>query len=138
MVLPQDSSTQRKYLGKPRHILSAFRWASLVAHLVKNPPAMQGSNMGLIPGMGRALGERKGYPLQYSGLENSMNRSLAGYSLRSRKESASTPGLPVHHQLPELTQTHGHRVSDAIQPTHPLSSPSPAVLNLSQHQGLFK
>ena len=73
MVLPQDSSTQRKYLGKPRHILSAFRWASLVAHLVKNPPAMQGSNMGLIPGMGRALGERKGYPLQYSGLENSID-----------------------------------------------------------------
>ena len=41
MVLPRDSSTQRKSLGKPRHILSAFRWASLVAHLVKNPPAMQ-------------------------------------------------------------------------------------------------
>ena len=49
----------------------------------------------------------------------------------------STPGLPVHHQLLEFTQTHVHRVSDAIQPSHPLSSPSPA-LNLSQHQGLFK
>ena len=49
----------------------------------------------------------------------------------------STPGLPVHHQLPESTQTHVHRVSDSIQPSHPLSSPSPA-LNLSQHQGLFK
>ena len=47
----------------------------------------------------------------------------------------STPGLPVHHQLPESTQTHVHRVGDAIQPSHPLSSPSP-VLNLSQHQGL--
>ena len=46
--------------------------------------------------------------------------------------SRSTPGLPVHHQLPEFTQTHLHRVSDAIQPSHPLSSPSPA-LNLSQH-----
>ena len=48
----------------------------------------------------------------------------------------STPGLPVHHQLPELTQTHVHRVSDAIQPSHPLSSPSPPAFHLSQHQGL--
>ena len=50
----------------------------------------------------------------------------------------STPGLPVHHQLPESTQTHVHCVGDAIQPSHPLSSPSPPALNLSQHQGLFK
>ena len=46
----------------------------------------------------------------------------------------SMPGLPVHHQLPEFTQTHGHQVSDAIQPSHPLLSPSPPALNLSQHQ----
>ena len=52
--------------------------------------------------------------------------------------SCSTPGLPVHHQLLEFTQTHVHRVSDAIQPSHPLSSPSPPALNLFQHQGLFK
>ena len=50
----------------------------------------------------------------------------------------STPGLPVHHQLPESTQTHVHCVSDAIQPFHPLSSPSPPALNLSQQQGLFQ
>ena len=50
----------------------------------------------------------------------------------------STPGLPVHHQLPEFTQTHVHRVSDAIQPSHPLSSPSPPDPNPSQHQGLFQ
>ena len=49
----------------------------------------------------------------------------------------STPGLPVHHQLPEFTQTHVHWVSDAIQPSHPLSSPSPPALNFSPHQGLF-
>ena len=49
-----------------------------------------------------------------------------------------TPGLPVHHQLPEFTQTHVHRVGDAIQPSHPLSSPSPPAHNLSQHEGLFK
>ena len=50
----------------------------------------------------------------------------------------STPGFPIHHQLLELTQTHVHRVSDAIQPSHPLSSPSPPVFSLSQHQGLFQ
>ena len=50
----------------------------------------------------------------------------------------SKPGLPVHHQLLESTQTHVHQVGDAIQPSHPLSSPSPPALNLSQHQGLFK
>ena len=50
----------------------------------------------------------------------------------------STPGLPVHHQLPEFTQTHVHRVGDAIQPSHPLSSPSPPAPNLSQHQSLFQ
>ena len=55
---------------------------------------------------------------------NSMNRSM--------------PGLPVHHQLPEFTQTHVHRVGDAIQPSHPLSSPSPPTPNPSQHQSLFQ
>ena len=50
----------------------------------------------------------------------------------------SMPGLPVYHQLPEFTQTHVHRVSDAIQPSYPLLSPSPPALNLSQHQSLFK
>ena len=48
-----------------------------------------------------------------------------------------TPGLPVHHQLPEFTQTHVHWVGDTIQPSHPLSLPSCLALNLSQHQGLF-
>ena len=50
----------------------------------------------------------------------------------------STPGLPVHHQLPEFTQTHVHRVGDAIQPSHPLLSPSPPAPNPSQHQSLFQ
>ena len=50
----------------------------------------------------------------------------------------STPGLPVHHQLPEFTHTHVHLVGDAIQPSHPLLSPSPPVPNPSQHQGLFQ
>ena len=62
--------------------------------------------------------------LSHVWLCNPMNRSM--------------PSLPVHHQLPESTQTHAHRVGDAIHSSHPLSSPSPPVLNFSQHQGLFK
>ena len=50
----------------------------------------------------------------------------------------SMPGLPVHHQLPELAQTHVHWVGDALQPSHPLSFPSPPAFNLSQHHGLFR
>ena len=64
------------------------------------------------------------------------SRSIMSDSLWSHEPH--TPGLPVHHQLPESTQTHGHWVGDAIQPSHPLSSPSPPALNLSQHQGLFQ
>ena len=52
--------------------------------------------------------------------------------------NCSMPGPPVHHQLPEFIQSHVHWVGDVIQPSHPLSSPSPPALNLSQHQGLFK
>ena len=52
--------------------------------------------------------------------------------------NCSMPGLPVHHQLPEFTQTHVHRVSDTIQPSHPLLSPSPPAPNPSQHQSLFQ
>ena len=69
-------------------------------------------------------------PIQFSSVQllsrvrDPMNRSM--------------PGLPVHHQLPEFTQTHVHLVSDAIQPSHPLSSPSPPAPNLSQHQSLFQ
>ena len=61
------------------------------------------------------------------------SRSVVSDSLH-----CSMPGLPVHHQLPEFTQTHVHRVGDAIQPSHPLSSPSPPAPNPSQHQGLFQ
>ena len=75
------------------------------------------------------------------------NKKLRTYKFSSVTQSCpslcdpmnrSTPGLPVHHQLPESTQTHVHCVSDAIQPSHPLSSPSPPAPNLSQHQRLFQ
>ena len=72
--------------------------------------------------------------IQFSSVK--FSRSLVCDSLWP--QDCSTPGLPVHHQLPELAQTHVHWLGDAIQPVHPLLSPSPPALNLSQHQGLFK
>ena len=72
------------------------------------------------------------------------NLSLVQFSSSAMSDSfwpmdySSMPGLPVHHQLLEYTQTHVHWVTDAIQPSHPLSSPSPPAFNLSQHQGLLK
>ena len=113
---------------------------------------------GSIPGSGRSTGEGIGYPLQYSGLENSMHCIVRGVAKSQTQLSSfhfhqftiyiqfssftqscptlcdpmnrSTPGLPVHHQLPEFTQIHIHRVGDAIQPSHPLSSPSPLPQSL--------
>ena len=79
--------------------------------------------------------------------ESVLSTSISSVRIRSVSQSCptlcdpmnrSTPGLPIHHQLPEFTQTHVHRVSDAIQPSHPLSSPSPPAPNPSQHQSLFQ
>ena len=71
--------------------------------------------------------------------EGSVQFSLAQWSpTLCDPMNRSMPGLLVHHQLLESTQTHVHQVDDAIQPSHPLSFPSPPALNLSQHQGLLK
>ena len=67
----------------------------------------------------------------------SSSQSLSHVQL-SDPMCCSTPGYPVHHPLPAPTQTHVHHISDAIQPSHSLSSPAPSAFNLSQHQGLFK
>ena len=65
-----------------------------------------------------------------------LGRKVMTNSLRPHE--SQMPGLPAHHQLPEFTQTHIHRVGNAIQPSHPLSSPSPPAPNPSQHQSLFQ
>ena len=70
--------------------------------------------------------------------EGDSSVSCSVVSDSSQPMDHSTPSFPVHHQLPESTQTHVHWVGNAIQPSHPLSSPSPPTFNLSQHQGLFK
>ena len=62
---------------------------------------------------------------------------ITGYLTVCNPMNCSLPGLPVHHQLPELAQTHVHCVGDAFQPSHPLLFPSSPACNLSQHQGLF-
>ena len=72
----------------------------------------------------------------YKYISVQFSRSVVSDSLRPHDRS--TPGLPVHHHLPEFTQSHVHRVRDAIQPSHPLSSPSPPAPNPSQHQSLFQ
>ena len=74
----------------------------------------------------------KGHVIQFSSVHS------LGHVRLCNPMDCGTPGLPVHHQSPEPTQTHVHSVSDAIQPSHPLSSPSPPTFNLSQHQGLIQ
>ena len=80
-------------------------------------------------------------------ISNKSSVCISNYQIRSVAQSCptlcdpmnrSTPGLPVHHQLLEFTQTHVHQVSDAIQPSHPLSSPSPPAPSPSQHQSPFQ
>ena len=187
----EDTGEEPSYVSKEpctwggTHIyaVSVSLGASQVALVVKNLPASAGEvrDVGLIPGLGRSPGEGNANSLQYSRLENSMDRGgwqatickvaksqtqLSNWthnpslplevgnfntpfnqSVNSVSQSCptlcdpmnrSTPGLPVHHQLPESTQTNVHWVGDAIQPSRPLSSPSPPALNLSKHQGLFK
>ena len=143
-----------KSTGEGIGYLLQYSWASLVAQLVKNPLAMWETWLRSLGGedllkKGKAthssiLAWRIPWTVQSK--ESDMTKRLSvqfssvaqSYLTLCDPMNRSTPGLPVHHQLPESTQTHVHRFGDAIQPSHPLSSPSPLALNLSQHQGLFK
>ena len=103
--------------------LNDFHFQASQVAKVKNPTANAG-DLDLIPGSGRYSGERNSNPLQYSYLVNPMD--------------CSRPGFPGHHQLQSLLKTHVYPVSNAIQSTHPLSSPSPPAFTFSQHQGLYQ
>ena len=124
--------------------------------------------LGRFLGQEDPLDEGMVYPFQYSCPENPKDRGAwrlqpmgskrVGHNLATKQQQrvydfssvaqscltlcnlmdCSMLGFPVHHQLLELAQTHVHRVGDAIQPSHPLSVPSPLAFNLSQHQGLFQ
>ena len=86
-----------------------------------------------------SVGEGEGGMIWENSIETCIFSSVAqSYPTLCDPMNCSRPGLPVHHQLPEFTQTHVHQVSDAIQPSHPLSSPSPPAPNPSQHQSLFQ
>ena len=87
---------------------------------------------------GQVMLEKKPYEQNLEGGDSSVSHFTQSCLTLCNPTDCSMPGLPVHHQLPELAQTHVHQVGDAIQPSHPLSSPSPPALNLSQHQGLFQ
>ena len=127
--------------------------------VVKNPPANAGDSVS-IPGSRRSPGEEIA---TYSSIlaweipcTDEPGKLHSMWSQRVRHDfssfssvtqscltlcdpmDCSATDFPVHHQHPELAQTHVHRVADAIQPSHPLSSPSPPAFNLSQHQGLFQ
>ena len=119
-----------------------FLGGSVVKTLSSN-----GGDMGLIPGQGTKIpwcGQKVFLKTMSCPITHLLSIHLAFSSVAQScptlcdPMNSSTPGLPVHHQLPESTQTHVHWVGDAIQPSHPLSSPSPPALNLSQHQGLFQ
>ena len=123
-------------------------WALPVAQMVKNPPAMRET---WIQSLGWEDPLEEGIATPSSILAWRIHMDRRAWWLQSSSSSVtqfcptlcdpmncSTPGLLVHHQLPESTQTHVHLVCDAIQPSHPLLSFSPPALSPSQHQGLFK
>ena len=109
--------------------------------------------LGLIPGLGRSPGWEDPLEKEMATHSSTLALKIPWTEEPGRLQSSSvaqlcltlcdprdcnTPGLPVYHQLSEFTQTHVHWVGDAIQQSHPLSTSSPPVFNLSQHQGLFK
>ena len=117
-------------------------WAFLVAQRVKNLPEMQETRVQssmyqecFIKGLLCSNTENLPVCFKYSDQIRSVTQSCPTLC---DPMNHSTPGLPVHHQLPEFTETHVHQVSDVIQPSHPLSSPSPPAPNPSQHQSLFQ
>ena len=99
----------------------------------------------MLQSMGYQGGEHNSVPEQQQQQQTTAQFSSVQFSsvaqscpTLSNPMNCSTPGLPVHHQLPEFTQTRVHRVSDAIQPSHPQSSPSSPAPNPSQHQSIFQ
>ena len=130
-------------------------WTSLVAKLVKNPRTVQETWVQSLV-WEDPLEKRKATHSSILAWRftwtMSMGLQTVGHNWRTFTFSSvsqscptlchpmdcSTPGFPIHHQLPEFTQIHVHRVSDTIQPSHPLSSPSSPTFNLSQHQGIVK
>jgi len=155
----------RKCREKETQIRVPPSWLCFPCGSAGKESACNAGDLGSTPGLERSPGEGKGYPLQYSGLENSVDESMGSQSRKQLSNfhftlwlhltfvvvvqslshvslcdpmDGSRPGFPVLHYLLQFAQTHVHWVSDAIQTSHPLSSPSPPAFNFSQHQGLFQ
>ena len=124
-LLNETSVSHKSWIPHPRVILFLSLWAEPSNLLLTNR----------IPQNWSALGYKRFQLLYWSVQFSSVAQSCPTLCDPMNR---SMPGLTVHHQLPEFTQTHANRVGDAIQPSHPMSSPSPTALNLSQNQGLFK
>ena len=156
----QEDSLPPCHLGSPAMLLLLItvkltsvydvRWGSslrtrrpaFLFHLLHSLPSTSGAPPRPSPvSRGPVLHWLSRCPQLSTSLSNAVRQSVVQSLSRVRlfvTLDCSTPGLPVHHQLPEFTPTHVHRVGDAIQPSHPLSPPSPPAFNLSQHQGLFQ
>ena len=107
--------------------------------MMQIPFTDKGTPRGVFPFMD-SLGSSQILLILFSSILSSVQYSSVAQLCPTLRDpmNRSTPGFPVHHQLPEFTQTHIHQVSDAIQTSHPLSSPSPPAPNPSQHQSLFQ
>ena len=148
-VLRGEPSVPKSHSGKSesRSVVSD----SLRPHGLYSPWKSPGQNTGvgslsLLQGIFLIQGSNLGFPywrqtvyhLNHQHLSQSISSVAQSCPTLCDPMNRSTPGLPVHHQLPEFTQTYVHRVRDAIQPSHPRSSPSPPAPNPSQHQSLFQ
>ena len=127
-------------MGIDKCLMSFIHHYNVIAQRIKHLPAMQGTRV-------RSLDWEDPLEKEMAAHSGSLAWEIPSPQLSPVTQSCptlcspmdfSSPGLPDHHQLPEFTQTHVHRVGDAVQPPHPLSSPSPPAFDLSQHQGLFK
>ena len=149
LYVPTKNYTKEE-LSWPFYYLHLKETERLPWWLIGKESTCQSQDTGLIPGSGRSPGEGNGNPFQDSCLGNPRDRGTWQTTVHQFSSVAqscptlcdpmnrSTPALPVHHHLLEFTQTHVHRVSDAIQPSHPRSSLSPTAPNPSQHQSLFQ
>ena len=131
------TSLDGQYRNQIDYILCSQRWKSSIQSAKTRPATDCGSDHGLLIDKFRLKLKKVGKTTrEFSSVQfSSVAQSCPTLCYPMNR---STPGLPVHHQLPEFTQTHVHGVSDAIQPSHPLSSPSPPAPNPSQHQSLFQ
>ena len=130
MRVTANLESEESYL--PGSQISVFSYAHMVKSSEKwSKFSYKGTNIKKAPSLRSTWVLSHFSSVQFSSVTQS-------YPTRCDPMNLSMPGLPVHHHLPEFTQTHVHQVSDTIQPSYPLSFPSPPAFNLSQHQALFQ